>query len=89
MSTLLTKIEEALNQLRPYLEADGGNVSVVDVTDEMILRLQFRGACSSCSMSAMTLRAGIEETVLKMVPEIKGVVALTEQELMDKGLSED
>lgn len=89
MSTLLTKVEEALNQLRPYLEADGGNVSVVDITDEMILRLQFRGACSSCSMSAMTLRAGIEETVLKMVPEIIGVVALTEQELMDKGLTEE
>lgn len=79
--TLNEKIESALDQLRPYLEADGGNVRVVDVTDEMILRLQFSGACSSCSMSAMTLRAGIEQTVLKMVPEIKGVVAVTEEEL--------
>jgi Fe-S cluster biogenesis protein NfuA len=82
---LLAKIEDALDQLRPYLKADGGNVRVVDVTDEMILRLQFSGACSSCSMSAMTLRAGIEQTVLKMVPEIKGVIALTEDELLNNG----
>ena len=83
---LIEKIENALDQLRPYLKADGGNVRVVDVTDEMILRLQFSGACSSCSMSAMTLRAGIEQTVLKMVPEIKGVIALTEDELLNNGL---
>jgi Fe-S cluster biogenesis protein NfuA len=80
---LIERIENALNQLRPYLETDGGNVRVIDVTSEMILRLQFSGACSSCSMSAMTLRAGIEQTVLKMVPEIKSVVALSEEELLN------
>lgn len=83
---LREKIEDALNQLRPYLKADGGDVSVVDISPDMILRLQFQGACSSCSMSAMTLRAGIEQTVLKLIPEIKGVVALTDDELMDQGL---
>ncbi len=80
MSELILKVEEALNQIRPYLEADGGNVSVIDITDDMTLRLQFKGACSSCSMSAMTLRAGIEQTVLKMVPEIKSVVAISTEE---------
>lgn len=74
-SDLYNRVEEALSQLRPYLEADNGNVSILGITDEMIVRLRFHGACSSCSMSAMTLKAGIEQTILRMVPEIKGVVA--------------
>ena len=75
---LYIRVEEALSQIRPYLEADSGNVSIIDITDEMIVRLRFHGACSSCSMSSMTLRAGIEQTILKMVPEIKSVIAITE-----------
>jgi Fe-S cluster biogenesis protein NfuA len=77
---LYTRVEEALSQVRPYLEADSGNVSIIDITDEMIVRLRFHGACSSCSMSSMTLRAGIEQTILKMVPEIKSVIAITEED---------
>jgi len=73
---IVSRIEEALNQVRPYLEADNGNVSVIEVTDEMVVRLRFQGACSSCSMSAMTLRAGIEQTILNHVPEVKGVEAV-------------
>jgi Fe-S cluster biogenesis protein NfuA len=73
---LLHRIEEALGQLRPYLEADQGDVSLVEVTDDMVVRLKFLGACSSCSMSAMTLKAGIEQTILRMVPEIKRVEAV-------------
>src|SRR4051812_1036822 len=57
---LISRIEEALNQLRPYLEADSGNVSFLEVTEDMIVKLKFIGACSSCSMSMMTLKAGIE-----------------------------
>ena len=72
---LYNRVESALDQLRPYLEADQGNVSVIDITDEMVVRLRFHGACSSCSMSAMTLKAGIEQTILRMVPEIKAVTA--------------
>ena len=68
--------EEALNQLRPYLEADSGNVSLVEITDDNVVRLRFLGACKSCSMSAMTLKAGIEQTILKMVPEIRRVEAV-------------
>jgi Fe-S cluster biogenesis protein NfuA len=75
-SELYSKVEDALSQLRPYLEADSGNVSIIEITDEMIVMLKFHGACSSCSMSAMTLKAGIEETILRMVPQIKGVVAV-------------
>ena len=75
------RVEEALHQLRPYLVADGGNVSLLDITNDMIVRLRFHGSCSSCSMSAMTLKAGIEQTILKMVPEIKSVTALSEDEV--------
>ncbi len=73
---LIKRIEEALNQVRPYLEADSGNVSLLEVTDDMVVKLKFHGACSNCSMSAMTLRAGIEQTILNHVPEIKGVEAV-------------
>lgn len=73
---LIHRIEEALNQLRPYLEADQGDVSLVEVTNDMVVRLKFLGACSSCSMSSMTLKAGIEQTILRMVPEIKRVEAV-------------
>ena len=73
---LIQRVEEALNQLRPYLEADQGDVSLIEVTDDMVVRLKFLGACSSCSMSSMTLKAGIEQTILRMVPEIKRVEAV-------------
>jgi len=75
---LRARVEEALAQLRPYLEADSGNVSLVEISDDMSVKLKFHGACRSCSMSTMTLRAGIEQTILRMVPEITGVEALSE-----------
>ncbi len=73
---LINRIEEALMQIRPYLEADNGNVSLLEVTDDMVVKLKFHGACSSCTMSAMTLRAGIEQTILNHVPEVKAVEAV-------------
>jgi Fe-S cluster biogenesis protein NfuA len=73
---LIKRIEDALNQVRPYLEADSGNVSLLEVTDDMIVKLKFHGACSNCSMSAMTLRAGIEQAILNHVPEVKAVEAV-------------
>jgi Fe-S cluster biogenesis protein NfuA len=78
---LYDRVEEALSQLRPYLETDSGNVSILSITDDMIVRLRFHGACSSCSMSAMTLKAGIEQTILKMVPEIRGVIAVPDDQI--------
>lgn len=72
-------IEEALDHIRPYLEADGGNVRVIDLTDDMILQLELLGNCGSCPMSTMTLKAGVEEAIKKAVPEIKKVVAINVQ----------
>ncbi len=75
-SELLVKIEKALDSIRPYLEADGGNVKVVEVTADMVLLLELTGACSSCPMSSMTLKAGVEEAIKKAVPEIVKVEAV-------------
>jgi Fe-S cluster biogenesis protein NfuA len=72
----LIRIEGALDQIRPYLEADGGNVKVLEVTDDMVLKLELLGACGSCPMSTMTLKAGVEQAVLKAVPELIAVEAI-------------
>ncbi|WP_439881758.1 NifU family protein [Pontibacter sp. MBLB2868] len=72
----MLRIESALDQIRPYLEADGGNVKVLEVTDDMVLKLELLGACGTCPMSTMTLKAGVEQSVLKAVPEIKAVEAV-------------
>lgn len=73
---LLLKVEASLDTMRPYLNDDGGNVEVVDITDAMILQVKLVGACSTCPQSFMTMKAGIEDAVKKAVPEIKGVVAI-------------
>ncbi len=72
----IQRIETALDSIRPHLKIDGGNVEVVDLTEEMIVQIKWMGNCSACSMSAMTMRTGIEETLKAKVPEVKGVVAL-------------
>jgi Fe-S cluster biogenesis protein NfuA len=76
MIELTKRVEDALEQIRPYLKADGGDVSLVEITDDNIVRLELLGACKSCSMSMMTMKAGIEETIKRSVPEIIGVEAV-------------
>ena len=73
---LFERIEKALDQIRPYLEADGGNVKILELSEDMVLKLELLGACGSCSMSVMTMRAGIEQAVKREVPEIKSVTAV-------------
>jgi Fe-S cluster biogenesis protein NfuA len=70
---LRSRIEQSLDGIRPYLEADGGNVRVLELTRDLVLRLEFVGACGSCPMSTMTFKAGVEEAVRKAVPEIKTI----------------
>ena len=69
------RIEKALSDIRPYLEADGGDVKILDVSGDMVVTIELLGACSSCPMSAMTLKAGVEEAIKKVVPEVKLVEA--------------
>jgi len=68
---IIPRVETALDSIRPYLEADGGNVRVLNLTADNILRLEFVGACGSCPMSTMTFKAGVEEAIKRAVPEIK------------------
>lgn len=69
------KVEAALNKIRPYLEADGGDVKIVSI-EEGIVRIELLGACGTCPMSTMTMKAGVEEAIIKAVPEIKAVEAI-------------
>jgi len=74
---LIKRVEEALENIRPYLQTDGGDVEIIDITPEMVVRLRLLGSCESCSMSAMTMKAGIEKTIRKSIPEITGVEAIS------------
>jgi Fe-S cluster biogenesis protein NfuA len=76
MEALLERVENALNTIRPYLEADGGNVKVLEITDQNVLKLELLGACGSCPMSSMTLKAGVEDAIKRAVPEIISVEAI-------------
>ncbi|MEK6590651.1 MAG: NifU family protein [Nitrospinota bacterium] len=71
------RVEEALNQIRPYLQADGGDVELVDVDDiGKVVTVRLAGACSGCPSAGMTLKAGVEEAIREHVPEIKRVEAV-------------
>ena len=67
------KVEKVLGEIRPSLQADGGNVELVDVTDEGIVRVRLTGACGTCPMSTMTLKMAIEKTLKDKIPEVKSV----------------
>jgi Fe-S cluster biogenesis protein NfuA len=73
---LLYRVETALDSIRPYLLADGGDVKVIEVTNDMTVILEFIGACGTCPMSTMTFRAGIEDAIRRLVPEIRHVEAV-------------
>ncbi|MFC5191236.1 NifU family protein [Algoriphagus aquatilis] len=75
-SGLREKIEFALDTIRPYLEADGGNVRIVELTDDYVLKIEMMGNCGSCPMSSMTLKAGVEEAIKRAIPEITRVEAV-------------
>lgn len=70
---LTSKIEASLDTIRPYLKADGGNVRIMEVTADHIVRLEFEGNCSHCSMSTMTFKAGVEAAIKRDVPGIKSI----------------
>jgi len=73
---LIEKVDKALDDIRPHLAVDGGNIEIVDITDDFVLQINWLGNCSSCSMSAMTMRAGVEQTLQGKVPQITGVQAM-------------
>lgn len=76
MSDLLERVDKAIDAIRPYLAADGGDVRVVDIDENFVVTIELLGACESCPMSPMTMKAGVEEAIKKSVPEITKVQAL-------------
>ncbi|MDB4516761.1 NifU family protein [Crocinitomicaceae bacterium] len=76
------QVQVALEQLRPFLNADGGDMELVEVRDDATVVVRLLGACSDCSMSMMTLKAGLEEQVKKAVPEVKSVIAVNMPEVV-------
>ena len=73
---LISSIETALNEIRPHLEVDGGDIKIIDITEDMIVQVQWLGNCQTCSMSEMTMKAGVEQIILNRVSSIKGVMAI-------------
>ena len=71
--TLREKVEDIINQIRPHLQADGGDVRFVELTEDNVVKVELQGACGCCPHSQMTLKLGIEELVKKHLPEIKSV----------------
>jgi Fe-S cluster biogenesis protein NfuA len=72
-SELIERVESALDSIRPYLETDGGNVRVLELSHDHVLKIEFMGACGTCPMSTMTFKAGVEEAIKRNVPEIKKI----------------
>ncbi len=73
---MLEKVKEVIEEVKPFLKADGGDVDIVEVTEDGIVKLRLLGACGHCPMSAMTLKMGIEKRLRERIPEIKEVIAV-------------
>lgn len=80
--SLLNKVNQAIDQLRPFLHADGGDMELVEITPDFIVKVRMIGACKDCSMSAMTLKAGLEDAIKIAAPEVKAVQAIDELEIL-------
>ena len=70
------RINSALDKLRPYLEADGGGITLEDITDEMVVKVKMHGACVGCPFSMQTLKAGVEQALVNEIPEITEVISV-------------
>jgi len=73
---IFERVNQSLFTIRPYLEADGGGITLVDVTEDMEALVELHGACTTCTMSTMTMKAGVEQAIRAAVPQIKGVRAV-------------
>ncbi len=69
------RVFKALERIRPYLQSDGGDIELLEVTDDLSVRVKLTGACHGCPFSMQTLKAGVEQAIMKEVPEIRRVIA--------------
>ena len=74
---ILDKIEFALEEIRPFLQDDGGDINFIELTDQWVVKVKLVGACSSCNISMMTLKNGVEMAVKRAVPEVKEVIEIS------------
>jgi Fe-S cluster biogenesis protein NfuA len=77
--TIIDKIEVALDEIRPFLAADGGDINFIELTDEMVVKVKLIGACESCNISMMTLKNGVEVAIKGAVPQVKEVIEISGQ----------
>ncbi len=75
-SELYVRVEHVIEQIRPYIQGDGGDIALIDVSDDGVVTVQLRGACSGCPHAAQTLKMGVERAVREHVPEIREVVSI-------------
>ncbi|GGX08224.1 NifU family protein [Aquimarina muelleri] len=74
---LRINVEKALDEIRPFLESDGGNISLVSIEDDKVVKVQLEGACVGCSVNQMTLKSGVEMTIKKYAPQIEKVLNIS------------
>jgi len=75
LQSIRERVVKALERVRPYLQSDGGDIDLLDVTDDMTVKVKLKGACHGCPYSMQTLKAGVEQAIIKEVPEIKRVIS--------------
>jgi len=75
IKSIKERVLKVLDQVRPYLQSDGGDIELIEVTDDMSVKVRLKGACHGCPYSMQTLKAGVEQAILKEVPEIKKVIS--------------
>ena len=69
-------VEKALEEIRPFLQSDGGDITLISIEDNKFVKVQLQGACTSCSVNQMTLKSGVEMTIKKYVPQIEKVISI-------------
>jgi Fe-S cluster biogenesis protein NfuA len=74
--TIKERVLKVLEQVRPYLQSDGGDIELMDVTEDLTVKVKLKGACHGCPYSMQTLKAGVEQAILKEIPEIKKVISV-------------
>ncbi len=67
-------VEQALDEIRPFLQNDGGDITIVEITEDHVVKVKLHGTCSTCSMKPMTMKAGVLETIRKALPQVKEIV---------------
>jgi Fe-S cluster biogenesis protein NfuA len=74
-NSVVERVKKALDRVRPYLQSDGGDIELIEVTGDMSVKVRLTGACHGCPYSMQTLKAGVEQALMKEVPEIKNVIS--------------